>query len=48
VQGVPWFVATTATGKVVWSWEVTVSGWPSPAGLEQHIRAALASASAKN
>jgi protein SCO1/2 len=48
VQGVPWFVVTTATGKVVWSWEVTVSGWPSTAALEQHIRTALASASAKN
>ena len=48
VQGAPWFVVTTATGKVVWSWEVTVSGWPSTAALEQHIRAALASAAAKD
>ncbi|HEX3956489.1 MAG TPA: SCO family protein [Trebonia sp.] len=44
VQGVPWFVLTSATGKVIWSWEVTVSGWPSTASLEQHIRAALGSA----
>ena len=44
VQGVPWFVLTSAAGKVVWSWEVTVSGWPSTAGLEQHVRAALGSA----
>jgi len=48
VQGVPWFALATATGKVVWSREVTVSGWPSTASLEQQVRAALASASAKN
>ncbi len=47
VQGVPWLVLTSATGKVVWSWEVTVSGWLSTASLQQHIRAALGSASAK-
>ncbi|HUN37396.1 MAG TPA: SCO family protein [Trebonia sp.] len=48
VQGVPWFALATATGKVVWSREVTVSGWPSTASLEHQVRAALASASAKN
>jgi hypothetical protein len=41
VQGVPWIALTSATGKVVWSWEVSVSGWPSPASLDQHVRAAL-------
>jgi cytochrome oxidase Cu insertion factor (SCO1/SenC/PrrC family) len=41
VQGVPWFVLTSATGKVLWSWEVSVSGWPSRASLDRHIRVAL-------
>jgi cytochrome oxidase Cu insertion factor (SCO1/SenC/PrrC family) len=44
VQGLPWFVLTSADGKVRWSWEVSVSGWPSTAALEQHVRAALAQA----
>jgi cytochrome oxidase Cu insertion factor (SCO1/SenC/PrrC family) len=44
VQGLPWFVLTSATGKVLWSWEVSVSGWPSTAALDQHVRSALASA----
>ena len=33
VQGVPWFVVTTATGKVLWSWQVSVSGWLSTAAF---------------
>ena len=41
VEGVPWFVLTSADGKVIWSWEVSTSGWPSRASLDQHIRAAL-------
>jgi cytochrome oxidase Cu insertion factor (SCO1/SenC/PrrC family) len=41
VQGVPWFVLTSADGKVIWSWEVSTSGWLSRASLDQHIRAAL-------
>jgi cytochrome oxidase Cu insertion factor (SCO1/SenC/PrrC family) len=44
VQGVPWIAATSASGKVIWSWEVSTSGWPSRAALENHVRAALASA----
>jgi len=44
VQGLPWFVLTSADGKVLWSWEVSVSGWPSRAALDKHLRAALASA----
>ena len=44
VQGEPWFVATSADGKVIWSWEVSTSGWPSRAALDEHVRAALASA----
>jgi len=44
VQGVPWFVLTSASGKVLWSREVSVSGWPSPAALDKYVRSALASA----
>ena len=44
VQGVPWLVLTSADGKVLWSREVSVSGWPSPAALEKYVRSALASA----
>jgi cytochrome oxidase Cu insertion factor (SCO1/SenC/PrrC family) len=41
VQGQPWFALVSPAGRVVWSWEVSTSGWPSPASLEQHVRAAL-------
>jgi hypothetical protein len=44
VQGQPWFVLTSASGQVIWSWQVSVSGWPSRAALQQHVRAALAAA----
>jgi cytochrome oxidase Cu insertion factor (SCO1/SenC/PrrC family) len=44
VQGVPWFVLTSADGKVLWTREVSVSGWPSTAALEKSVRSALASA----
>jgi cytochrome oxidase Cu insertion factor (SCO1/SenC/PrrC family) len=44
VQGEPWFVLASSTGKVLWSWEVSTSGWPSTASLDQHVRAALAKA----
>jgi cytochrome oxidase Cu insertion factor (SCO1/SenC/PrrC family) len=41
VQGQPWFVLADAHGRVIWSWEVSTSGWLSTAGLEQHVRSAL-------
>jgi cytochrome oxidase Cu insertion factor (SCO1/SenC/PrrC family) len=44
VQGVPWFVLTSADGKILWSREVSVSGWPSTAALDQDVRATLAQA----
>jgi cytochrome oxidase Cu insertion factor (SCO1/SenC/PrrC family) len=44
VQGVPWFALASADGKVIWSREVSTSGWPSLAALDKHVRAALASA----
>lgn len=44
VQGEPWFVLASPAGKVIWSWEVATSGWLPAAALQQHVRAALASA----
>jgi len=41
VQGEPWFVLASPSGRPLWTWEVSVSGWPTIAGLEQHVRAAL-------
>jgi len=42
VQGQPWFALTSASGKVLWSWEVSTSGWPTSAELQARLRAALA------
>jgi cytochrome oxidase Cu insertion factor (SCO1/SenC/PrrC family) len=44
VQGEPWFVLTSADGKVIWSWEVSTSGWLSRTALDQKVSAALARA----
>jgi cytochrome oxidase Cu insertion factor (SCO1/SenC/PrrC family) len=44
VQGEPWFVLASRSGKPIWTWEVSTSGWLSTASLDRHVRAALASA----
>ena len=44
VQGEPWFVLTSSTGRILWYWEVSTSGWPSRVGLARDVRAALAPA----
>ena len=44
VQGAPWFALTAPDGKVIWSWEVSTSGWLTTAALEKKVSAALASA----
>jgi cytochrome oxidase Cu insertion factor (SCO1/SenC/PrrC family) len=44
VQGQPWLMLASPSGEVIWSWEVSTSGWPSTASLDRHIRDALASA----
>jgi cytochrome oxidase Cu insertion factor (SCO1/SenC/PrrC family) len=44
VQGVPWFVLTSPSGKVIWSWEVSTSGWLTTAALDKKVSAALAHA----
>ena len=44
VQGEPWLMLASASGEVIWSWEVSTSGWLTTARLDRHLRAALASA----
>ena len=44
VQGEPWLMLASPSGEVIWSWEVSTSGWLSSASLDRHVRAALASA----
>jgi cytochrome oxidase Cu insertion factor (SCO1/SenC/PrrC family) len=44
VQGVPWFALVSPSGQILWSWEVSTSGWLTRAALDQHVRAALAHA----
>lgn len=41
VQGEPWLVLTSGTGQILWHYDVSVSGWPSPATLEQDVGEAL-------
>ena len=42
VQGVPWFVLTSPSGRILWYWEVDTSGWLSRMALAQRVQAALA------
>jgi cytochrome oxidase Cu insertion factor (SCO1/SenC/PrrC family) len=44
VRGTPWFVLVSPAGQILWSWDVSASGWLSRAALDQHVRAALAHA----
>ena len=44
VQGEPWFVLASPSGKPIWTWQVSTSGWLSAASLDRHVRAALARA----
>jgi hypothetical protein len=44
VRGAPWFVLVSPSGKLLWSWDVSTSGWLTRAALDQHVRAALAQA----
>jgi len=44
VEGEPWLVLASPDGNAIWSWEVSTSGWLSRAGLDRHLRAALAGA----
>jgi cytochrome oxidase Cu insertion factor (SCO1/SenC/PrrC family)/thiol-disulfide isomerase/thioredoxin len=42
VQGQPWFVLTSPSGRIAWYQEVYSSGWPKLSDLEANVRAALA------
>ncbi len=44
VQGEPWFVLTSPSGRIVWYWQVSTSGWLGTRALIAHVRAALARA----
>ena len=44
VRGAPWLVLVSPSGKLLWSWDVSTSGWLTTAALDQHVRAALAQA----
>ena len=44
VEGQPWFVLTSASGQILWYWEVYTAGWPKLSALERDLRAALAKA----
>jgi cytochrome oxidase Cu insertion factor (SCO1/SenC/PrrC family)/thiol-disulfide isomerase/thioredoxin len=41
VEGEPWFVLTSPSGKIVWYQEVYTAGWPSIKVLGPEIKAAL-------
>ncbi len=44
VQGEPWLVLTSASGRIIWYDAVYTSGWPSPRALRRQVQAALARA----
>ena len=44
VLGLPWFVLTSATGKLLYYREVSTAGWPSTNVLVRYVKAALARA----
>ena len=44
VQGEPWFVLISASGQILWYWQVSTGGWPSRATTAAREREALARA----
>ncbi len=42
VQDEPWLVLTSRTGRILWYWDVSTSGWLGRRQLIAHVRAALA------
>ena len=42
VLGEPWFVLTSPSGRILWYWQVSTSGWPSRGALVHDVGAALA------
>jgi cytochrome oxidase Cu insertion factor (SCO1/SenC/PrrC family)/thiol-disulfide isomerase/thioredoxin len=41
VQDEPWFVLTSASGRILWYYDASTSGWLSRHALERQVRAAL-------
>jgi cytochrome oxidase Cu insertion factor (SCO1/SenC/PrrC family)/thiol-disulfide isomerase/thioredoxin len=41
VQDEPWFVLTSSSGRIIWYYDASTSGWLSRQALERQIRAAL-------
>jgi cytochrome c biogenesis protein CcmG/thiol:disulfide interchange protein DsbE len=46
VQDLAWLVLTSRSGQILWSWDASTQGWPSPGALAHHVRAALSSPAA--
>jgi cytochrome oxidase Cu insertion factor (SCO1/SenC/PrrC family) len=44
VQDSPWLTLVSGKGKILWSYDVAVNGWPSTARLVSRVHAALAHA----
>jgi cytochrome oxidase Cu insertion factor (SCO1/SenC/PrrC family)/thiol-disulfide isomerase/thioredoxin len=43
VQDQPWFVLSSPSGRILWYWDATTQGWPTPQQLAEHVGAALSS-----
>ncbi|MGN6871303.1 MAG: redoxin domain-containing protein, partial [Solirubrobacteraceae bacterium] len=44
VQDEPWFVLTSASGRILWYYDASTSGWLKPQALVHQVRAALSHA----
>jgi cytochrome oxidase Cu insertion factor (SCO1/SenC/PrrC family)/thiol-disulfide isomerase/thioredoxin len=42
VLGLPWFVLTSPSGRILYYWAVSTAGWPSTTVLAHYVRSALA------
>jgi cytochrome oxidase Cu insertion factor (SCO1/SenC/PrrC family)/thiol-disulfide isomerase/thioredoxin len=41
VQDQPWFVLASRSGRILWYWDASTNGWPTPSQLLEHVTAAL-------
>jgi cytochrome oxidase Cu insertion factor (SCO1/SenC/PrrC family)/thiol-disulfide isomerase/thioredoxin len=44
VQDEPWYVLTSASGRILWFWDVSTSGWLGEGALATKVKAAVAKA----
>jgi len=42
VEDEPWLVLVSASGRILWHYDVSTSGWPTTAALARYVRSALA------